>query len=86
MRPARLAFPLAVVLVVALTACGSAETHTSATTRPARPKLALTPTASRPDAAIYPQRPTTYVLDGTLPDLGAVAPVRMLVARRRLRR
>ena len=60
-------------------ACGSASNHVSAPA-PAPRKLALVTSGGRADAAIYPQRPTVYVLDGTLPDLGTQAPVRRLVS------
>jgi hypothetical protein len=60
-------------------ACGSASNHGSAPA-PAPRKLTLVTSGGRADAAIYPQRLTDYVLDGTLPDLGAQAPVRRLVS------
>ena len=63
----------------AIGACGSASNHVSAPA-PAPRKLALVTSGGRADAAIYPQRPTVYALDGTLPDLGTQAPVRRLVS------
>src|SRR5436190_18614763 len=68
-----------VIALVALVAggCGSAGSQQSASTRPSTPpKLALTkmdgPRAAA-DSLLYPVRPTTYVLDGPLPDLGSQA-------------
>ena len=68
-----------VIALVALVAggCGSAGSMQTASTRPSTPpKLSLTKAAGRSaaaDALMYPVRPTSYVLDGTLPDLGSQA-------------
>jgi hypothetical protein len=69
---------IALVVVVAA-GCGSAGSGQTASTRPSTPpQLSLTKAAGRTAAAdasalLYPARPTTYVLDGTLPDLGSQA-------------
>jgi hypothetical protein len=68
-----------VIAVVVLVAggCGSAGSKEAAS----KPKLSLTKAEGRTAAAadasalLYPARPTSYVLDGTLPDLGTQAPV-----------
>jgi hypothetical protein len=78
-RSARFILPL--TLAVALGACGSTKAQVAGPTVPKAPaKLSIAPAAGRVGTAIYPQRPTTYVLDGTLADLGTTAPVRKLVA------
>lgn len=78
-----------VIALVVLVAggCGSAGSKDAASTRPSRqPLLSLTKAdgqkaAADASALLYPARPTTYVLDGTLPDLGAQAPVYRWTAR-----
>ena len=74
-----------VLAVIGAAACGSSQPPGQAsppTTSPAKLSLAATagakPSADSGAAAIYPFRPTRYVLDGTLPDLGATAPVRKM--------
>jgi hypothetical protein len=75
----------AVIAVLAMGACGSAAKSATSPTPPAPPpgtKLHLasegrTPTPSAPNAgaAIFPFRPTKYVLDARLADLGTSAVV-----------
>jgi hypothetical protein len=76
------------IVVLMAGACGSAvqpgNGSSTPTTSPAK-KLdlaaagrAATPSADRAGAAIYPARPTTYVLDSPLPDLGPSAQVRRM--------
>jgi len=67
------------IALVALVAggCGSMGSKQAASTRPSTPpKLSLTKAEGRTgaaDALLYPARPTSYVLDGALPDLGSQA-------------
>jgi len=73
-------FPLLAGTLAAVTvaACGSSAEKPAAARAPA--KLALTRGAGdEARAALYPVRPVHYVLDGTLADLGANAPVYRLV-------
>jgi hypothetical protein len=76
-RPIRLA--ALAVAAATIAACGGTANHTSS---PAPRQLSLLQSGGRAAAepALYPQRPTTYVLDGTLADLGADAPVHQLIA------
>lgn len=78
---------LSAALVVAMAgACGGSAVSSgpggpTTSPHPAKLKLAATAQESAPTAdaiggaALYPERPTKYVLDGTLPDLGATARV-----------
>ncbi len=70
---------VAAVVVMAMTsgACGTTASHNSS---PAPPKLSLLEeNAKAAGPAIYPQRPTRYVLDNPLADLGPKAPVLKLI-------
>ena len=79
------------IAVVVAGACGGSAVVSdqggAPTTNPHAPKLDLAATA-QPAAAdaiggrpeIYPERPTKYALDATLPDLGATARVRRMKA------
>jgi len=76
MRRSRLVPLVAGMLaVVTIAACGSGASK-QATAPPAPAKLVLDAGAGdEARAALYPVRPLRYVLDGTLADLGADAPV-----------
>jgi hypothetical protein len=65
---------LALVCIFAA-ACGAGQEQAAPH---ARAKLLLERKARGETGALYPERPTTYVLDGALPDLGSDAPVRRL--------
>ena len=67
-----------VVTAVAVAACGRTAAK-SAAPPAARPHLHLLRGSGEARSALYPIRPTQYVLDGTLADLGADAPVYRLV-------
>ena len=79
--------PVVALLGIVLAGCGSARptgagSASSGKSHPGR--LALAPQAAAQRAigsapAIFPMRSTTYVLDGTLPSLGAQASVRRIV-------
>jgi len=79
-RPHLNRISLLVICVMVLAACGSSSksghgSTTPTTAAPARLDLASSAGAATPSAVggaaqIYPVRPTTYVLDGRLPDLG----------------
>lgn len=77
-RVSPLLFTAMATLIVS--ACGSSADQVAS--RPAPLRLSLPSAASADSAkpALYPERDTTYVLDGTLADLGPQAPVRKLVA------
>jgi len=79
-RSTRLAPIVALGLTVTLAACGSSAGK-PATAPPATNPLRLSPAAAGDEAkaALYPQQQPRYVLDGTLDDLGASAPVLRLV-------
>jgi len=79
----------AAVIVLVAAACGSAAQSghgpSTGTTAPARLELAFsgreaTASAQEGAPAIFPVRPTEYVLDARLPDLGPRAPVRRMDA------
>jgi hypothetical protein len=77
---ARIAIAIAGVMTVALAACGSSTAKVSGP--PPRSDLArleLVGGSDEAKAALAPQTPTNYVLDGPLADLGLEAPVRTLV-------
>ena len=76
--------PVAIIIILVVGGCGSASRPAAggSTSTTVRPKLDLAPTggsstvaAADAGPAIFPQRPAKYVLDGSLPDLGARAPV-----------
>jgi hypothetical protein len=72
--------PIAVVMLVALVACGSSTAKVSGPgPQPDLARLKLAGGGGKADAAIYPQQQPHYVLDGALTDLGFEAPVRTLV-------
>jgi hypothetical protein len=90
MNPVRLVGISSVAIVVLVAgACGSAVqsgTGSSTPTTSLAKKLdlaagrAATPSAAGAGTAIFPVRPTTYVLDAPLPDLGPSALVRRMTA------
>ncbi len=77
MRSSRFNLVLVTVAATVIGACGSSAKPGAAP--PGRVKLSLAAAADEGKAALYPLRATRYVLDGTLADLGADAPVRKLV-------
>src|SRR3954470_2378238 len=82
MKPSFARIPIFAFAVLVAAGCGSAASP-DASSRTTNPKLSLAKaTATRTGAAdaagapkAMPYRLTNYVLDGTLPDLGAQAPV-----------
>jgi hypothetical protein len=69
-----------VVAVAAIGACGGSTTPSTSSPSPLPARLALWDrTDEAGHAALAPERPARYVLDGTLADLGATAPVQRLV-------
>jgi hypothetical protein len=79
-RRTRLSIIVAFGLTATLVACGSSGGRPAAAPPATNPvRLSLVTAGDEAKAALYPQPPPRYVLDGDLADLGATAPVRRLV-------
>jgi hypothetical protein len=70
---------IALGLTATLAACGSSAGKTATSPPPNPVRLSLVTAGDEAKAALYPQQQPRYVLAGDLADLGASAPVRLLV-------